>query len=123
MILDARSEAAEILLDAQAILEVRGRYVGTDEKFDGPLSLMSAVAVAQSERRLPSSASSWDRRISFNAQTLSTKALRVAAHLEHEAEPSYVSDVIFGDVTDEDDNEDVLGLIDHAIWLLQEERV
>jgi hypothetical protein len=65
----------------------------------------------------------WDKRIAFRAATLSTVALRKAAHDESECTPAHLNDVVYGDVYDEDDNEDLLGVIDHAISLLEERAV
>jgi hypothetical protein len=123
MILDPHEEAIQILLDSQAILEVRGRTIGEGALYDGPVDIMTAVALAQYERRLPVEASVWDKRIAFRAATLSTVALRKAANDESECTPAYLNDVVYGDVYDEDDNEDLLGVIDHAISLLAERAV
>lgn len=123
MILDSHEEAIQILLDAQAILQVRGRAVGEGSLHDGPVDLLTAVALAQHERRLPVESSTWDKRNSFRASTLSTMALRKAAQEESDCTPSHLNDEVYGDVYDEEDNEDILGLIDHAILLLVERAI
>lgn len=120
MLLDPYMEAVEILLDAQAILEARGRWVGDGEQWDGPLSLMSAVAIAQSQRKEHIDRTTNELRISFRADTFSSKAVFEAAMLEHGVTPNEVNDSVFDDPFDEDDNEDVLGLLDHAISILQD---